>query len=192
MNWNNAQKWESDWWGNCANTLTEDLKQMTYARLMGLQFVNHDGHLVIDLQGKSVVDIGGGPTSILLKCINFSNAVVVDPCDYPNWTTERYKTAGIKVNKQTGENIDVSINFDDVWIYNCLQHTIDPEKIINNARKIGEKLRIFEWIDEPTNAGHPHMLTESNLNRWIGQSGLAVQLSENECFGKAYYGVFNI
>ena len=109
MNWNNAQKWESDWWGNCTNTLTEDLKQMTYTRLMGLEFTNRDGHLVIDLKGKSVVDIGGGPTSILLKCINFSYATVVDPCDYPKWTEDRYNYAHIDLLKLPGEQVNKQI-----------------------------------------------------------------------------------
>lgn len=191
MNWNNAQKWESDWWGNCANTLTEDLKQMTYTRLMGLSFINHDGHLVIDLKGKSIVDIGGGPTSILLKCINTKSPVVVDPCDYPQWTADRYKSARIEVLKLPGEELkDSKTVFDEVWIYNCLQHTQDPALIIENAKKIGKALRIFEWIDEATNEGHPHILTEDKLNEWIGQKGSVVQLSENECYGKAYYGSF--
>ena len=194
MNWQEAQKWESGWWGNCVNTLTEDLKQMTYSRLMGLEFVNHDGHLVIDLGGSTVIDIGGGPTSMFLKCVNFSYAIVVDPCDYPQWTEQRYESAKIEVLKLPGEQIDKQIKSinDEVWIYNCLQHTIDPQKIINNAKKIGKVLRIFEWIDEPTNAGHPHMLTEAKLNEWIGQSGTVIELAENECFGKAYYGVFNL
>lgn len=194
MNWQEAQKWESEWWGNCVNTLTEDLKQMTYSRLMGLQFVNQDGHLVIDLQGKSIVDIGGGPTSVLLKCINFSYATVVDPCEYPEWTWMRYNSANIGVIALPGEEYTGFANpkVDEVWIYNCLQHTIDPEKIVQNAKKVGKVLRIFEWIDEPTNAGHPHMLTESKLNEWIGQSGKVVELAENECYGKAYYGVFTL
>lgn len=193
MNWDNAQKWESDWWGNCANTLTEDLKQMTYTRLMGLSFINYDGHLVIDLKEKSVIDIGGGPTSILLKCINFSQGTVVDPCDYPQWTIDRYKSAGIEVKKLPGEELKDTENvFDEVWIYNCLQHTQDPELIIKNAKKLGKTLRIFEWVDEATNEGHPHMLTEEKLNDWIGQKGSIIQLAENECFGKAYFGVFNL
>ena len=31
------------------------------------------------IKPKSVLDIGGGPVSLLLKCENFKKAIVVDP-----------------------------------------------------------------------------------------------------------------
>jgi len=64
---NNHQDFEADWWGSCANTYGEESKQIVYARLMNLSPQNLDGHWpVYDIDGGSVLDIGGGPSSMLL------------------------------------------------------------------------------------------------------------------------------
>ena len=57
----------------------------------------------------------------------------------------------------------------------------------------GKVLRLFEWIDIPAHEGHPHMLTKENLEMWIGQEGKTKVLDgENGCYGKCFYGAFNI
>jgi hypothetical protein len=75
-------------------------------------------------------------------------------------------------------------------MYNCLQHAVDPPKIIRNALRAAPIFRIFEWVDVPAHEGHPHELTEVSLNRWIGQPGCTTNLSEFGCYGRAYYGCF--
>jgi len=69
--WQQAQEWEFGWWGNCVNTYGEETKQLLYAARMGLTAF-HDGKspFNFDLGGASVLDIGGGPSSLLLKCTN--------------------------------------------------------------------------------------------------------------------------
>lgn len=195
--WNIAQDWESKWWNNCINTLNEEIKQRTYARLMGLQPIATESGYSYDLKEKHILDIGGGPVSLLLKCLN-GYGCVMDPCDYPSWVEERYKAAGINYEKRKGEDLlDLLIDYpgeikiDEIWLYNVLQHVDDPQKIIENIKKAGKMLRIFEWIDTIENIGHPHILTEEKLNNWIGQKGNIIVLNgENECYGKAYYGTF--
>jgi hypothetical protein len=144
-----------------------------------------------NVHNKRILDIGGGPTSILLKCFNLKEGKVVDPIQYPKWTVDRYSIKNIKVQVDVGENVEEE-SWDEVWIYNCLQHTIDPEKIINNAKRSAKVLRIFEWIDIPPHEGHPHELKETTLNSWISQKGSVVQLAESGCYGKSYYGAFNL
>lgn len=199
--WQKATKWESNWWGDCCNTFSEETKQLTYARLMGLTPQMVYGHYpVYDMSGKIILDIGGGPVSILLKCINFADANVIDPCDYPSWTKDRYGAKGIWSLKIKGENFEAIDKFlhansktpivDEVWIYNVLQHTDDPALIIQNARKVSKIIRIFEWIETGTNEGHIHNLTRENLDKWLGGVGQVVELNENYCHGLAYYGIF--
>jgi hypothetical protein len=172
--------------------LGEELKQLIYAHHMGLTHQEINGKpYIFDLEGKTIVDIGGGPNSLLLKCINFRGAVI-DPCDYPNWVATRYSELGIDYIKQTGEDVSESIleSADEVWIYNVLQHTIDPEKIIKKA-KLAKKIRIFEWIDAEQNHAHPHVLTEEKLNEWLGGKGKIETFNGiNGCYGKAFYGTF--
>ena len=187
----NKEQWEKDWWGNCCNTYGEEEKQLVYARKMGLAFF-HNGKSPynIDMQGKSVLDIGGGPCSLLLKCVKLGLSEVVDPCEYPGWVGERYYIAAIVFSQARGEDIRHINGFDECWIYNVLQHTDDPEKIIANMRRASKIIRIFEWVDTPTNIGHPHTLTKEKLNQWLGGEGKVEDLKEGGCTGKAYYGVF--
>lgn len=194
--WDKAQKFEKDWWGDCSNTYGEEEKQLTYARKMGLQFF-HNGKSPynIDLKKKRVLDIGGGPTSILLKCVNRApRCVVIDPIlkATPQWVKLRYVESNIIPLGIQGENRfikEVGL-FDEVWIYNVLQHTDDPALICKNARKLGKIVRVFEWIDTHTNDGHPHTLTEKKLNKWFGGEGQTEALNQNTLRGGCYFGVF--
>jgi 2-polyprenyl-3-methyl-5-hydroxy-6-metoxy-1,4-benzoquinol methylase len=190
--WKDAQSWEKDWHGNCVNSIGEELKQLVYARKMGIEITrNAYTPYNIEMPGKSVLDIGGGAYSLLLK-VNAETKVVIDPLmeDFPFWVAARYDGAGIDHRALKGETFKIDKIFDEVWIYNVLQHTENPEEVIKNAKAHGKLIRIFEWIDTPTNIGHIHTLTEENLNSWLGGSGKVEQLNENGCVGKAYYGVF--
>lgn len=184
MSHHDEQEFEKAFWGDCTNTFDEEQKQYVYAELMGLE---RSGY-AFDLHGKSIIDIGGGPSSLLLKCHNLGVCMVVDPLPYPAWTKERYSLKGVTVNVTRGESLTAK-NFDEVWIYNCLQHTDDPCKIIQNARDAAPVLRIFEWIDIPPHPGHPHQLTKNTLDEWIGCNGNTIELSGNGCYGRAYYAV---
>jgi hypothetical protein len=188
--WEDEQEWERQWWGDCANTYGEETKQLTYAHRMGFGIVPWAGKWpVYDMQGRSVVDVGGGPVSILLKCVNLGIAGVADPCRYPDWVGFRYAARGIHLFEAAGEDLP-SHDMDEVWIYNVLQHVRDPELVVANARKAGRTLRIFDWLETPASPGHPHTLTEHDLNTWIGGRGSVEQMNENGCVGLAYYGVF--
>jgi hypothetical protein len=182
---NNDYNFEKKYWGDCCNTFDEDQKHYVYANLMEL--TRH--HYSFDVGNKTVLDIGSGPTSMLLKTVNLKAGKVVDPIEYPQWTRDRYAMKNITVQVDIGENVNES-GWDEVWIYNCLQHAEDPERIIANAKQAGRVLRFFEWIDIPAHDGHPWMLTEELLNQWIGAMGATCQLAESGCYGRAYYGVF--
>lgn len=179
MDWADAQKWESSWWGSCNNTVGEELKQRTYSKKMGLNE---------DFSDKTILDVGGGPVSLLLKH-KIKKGFVVDPCEYPNWVRERYRENNIEQKVIKGEDIK-DIQVDECWIYNCLQHTENPQKILDNALKCSIIVRIFEWVEEPISDGHIHTLHEHELNKWLGGYGKTERLNENGCIGLSYYGIF--
>lgn len=182
MDWRAAQEWEKSWHGNCVNKVAGEMHQVqVIAPKMGLVRVRSVKRTpVFDLEGKSVLDIGGGASSLLLKCINVRGKVV-DPIQFPGWVYARYDCAGIDWEIGRGEDIDEA-GYDEVWIYNCLQHSENPKKIIDNARKAGKLIRIYEYIDVPVCPGHIHTLREVDLNRWLG--------GEGKVDGKRYYGIF--
>jgi hypothetical protein len=194
--WMIAQKEESGFWGNCANTLNEELKQLVYAKYMGLSFT-HDGNTPynLDIGNKSIIDIGGGPVSLLLKTKpNKKERIVVDPCKFPEWVSDRYLSADIsffdgikKVYKGLPKK-----KVDEVWIYNVLSHTEDPEEILNWAKHVSKKIRIFEWLNDRQNDLHIQSITQADLQFWLGKVGRVVRLNgENECYGTAFYGDFD-
>lgn len=190
MTWDEHQQWEANWW-NCANTFGEEEKQFTYAEKMQLSTF-HDGKSPynFDMKGQSVVDIGGGPVSLLLKCTNLTRGVVVDPCKYPQWIADRYQSVGIEYQRVKAEEFITNAVFDLCLIYNVLQHVVDPAKVINTCRQISKVIRIFEWLDIHQSPGHPHVLRENDLNNWLGGRGKVEVLTQPTLNGRCYYGVF--
>lgn len=198
--WDDAQKWEKEWHGSCVNSINEELKQLVYAQRMGLGITKTPKTPIsFDLQGKSILDVGGGAYSLLLKCVNFKSAIVVDPIVPPEWVLKRYEAHGVDVINEPAETgldgvhfLDEEMKYDEAWIYNCLQHTIDPEKIISNVRKMAKLVRIFEWIDTPVTMGHLHTLKEEKLNDWLHGEGKVEMINQYGCVGKCYYGIFPV
>jgi SAM-dependent methyltransferase len=187
MTWEDDQEWEKNWWGDCLNTWGEEQKQRHYAKCMGLhELSNSQYSFYYDLGGKSVLDIGCGPVSLLLKCVNLGAAKAIDPLRYPEWIAARYGYANINYERMKGEDVEAT-GFDEVWIYNVLQHVVDPEKIIKNALRAGKIVRVFEWLEIGEAPGHPHNLLEDQMNEWLGGQG---RVNADVPRGKEYYGIF--
>lgn len=191
--WQKAQSYEKNWWRTCHNTMIEDLKQLSHTKRMGLTLLQADS-LWIDCHGKRILDVGGGVTSLLLKCVNFKEAVIIDPILMPKWVEMRYKSANIKVIHDRAENMlkhfDGQEPFDEAWIYNCLQHTQDPVAILEATKKSAKLIRIHEWVGVHGNEGHPQTLEPKELNEILGGFGEVTMLMERFMSGKAYYGKF--
>ncbi|HUV93922.1 MAG TPA: glycosyltransferase [Anaerolineae bacterium] len=172
---------EQKWWGNCVNTVAEETKQLQYAKRMGLNQYHAQGTGLyippFDLRGQSVLDIGGGPVSLLLKCVNLGKAVIIDPGEWPRWVMDRYSAAGIEYVQRPAEGADLGEKFDEVWLYNVLQHVESPEAVIATALRHGRTVRVFEWLGVPSDTKHPHCLVKADLDRWLGVNGATMSES---------------
>lgn len=186
------QQFEHDWWGDCLNTFGEEAKQITYAHRMGLVNEPYLGHWPrYDLAGKAILDIGGGPSSLLLKCFNRgAGSMVLDPLAIPEWVLARYVAADIHYRQGAAEDSPRTAWFDEVWLYNVLQHVRDPHDVLFTARQSAPLIRIFEWIDMPTSLGHPHTITAAMIRAALGDGGEIDDIHENGADGMALYGVF--
>jgi SAM-dependent methyltransferase len=85
---------------------------------------------------------------------------------------------------------------DEVWLYNVLQHTTDPQKIFENVLrylKSGGVFRFFDWVETGTNIAHPISLTVKDINEYLLAAGFTnftirtAELHENGAYGKAAY-----
>jgi hypothetical protein len=178
---------DKGWWGDCTNTLGEEVKQVLYAEKMGLvRTETHKSPFVFDMHGASVIDIGGGPVSLLLKCINVSG-VVVDPGNYPNWIYDRYKEANIRYVVEVGENLNI-IGHDEAWVYNSLQHTLNPELVLTKAKRAARTVRIFQWINTLVLQDSPHILTRRFFDNVLEIKGTVEYLNLFGYTGACYYG----
>lgn len=184
-----AQVFETRWWGDCVNTYGEESKQHAYAALMGLDLRDRGGPgPTIDLRGVSVLDLGGGPVSLLLKTENGGTRTVVDPLPVPTWVGDRYAAAGINLVGRAAEGFtdEDCPRYDEVWIYNVLQHVYDPIEVLKTAARHSDYLRLFEWVYVPAHEGHPHELHAAHLDRWIGGKGRVQGVNRNGATGTAY------
>jgi 2-polyprenyl-3-methyl-5-hydroxy-6-metoxy-1,4-benzoquinol methylase len=185
--WDKGQEWEAKWHGNCANSYQEESKQIDFANRMGLTVIGtEERYPVIRMDGKSILDIGGGPYSLLLKCENVYGTVL-DPCTYPEWTAHRYAAIGVGVIKQKAETWQAPCLYDEVWMYNVLQHVEDPAQIVRNLHTWGKIIRVHEWTGTAVAPGHPNTFTPETLDALFGAVGFTEPLGNG--IG-AWYGVF--
>jgi hypothetical protein len=182
--------WQTSWWGDCVNTLGEEVKQLKYAERIGLiRTETRRSPFIFDMLGASVIDIGGGPVSLLLKCINFSSGVVIDAgTDYPYWVYERYQSAGIRYVIEVGENLNV-VGHDEAWLINALQHTVNPEQVLRNARKAANLVRVFEWTNTISTESSPHILTKGFLDQVLDVRGTVETINLFGYVGHGYSAV---
>jgi glycosyltransferase involved in cell wall biosynthesis len=163
--WVEAQDFERHWWGlDWAPNWDEELKkQEGYFRLMGFPTDK-------DFGSKTILDVGCGPVSVLQRS-KHGPARGVDPLAVADHTLKRYADADVEFLNIKAEDMPVDKTFDEVWMYNCLQHTADPHAILGKIALMGRQVRIFEWIDLGVCPGHPQNLTEEMFWKHFGTKG---------------------
>ena len=198
----NDLDFEADYWGDCANTVDEDTKHFVYAKYMGLD-AQYPRAILHPNNGVDVADIGGGPTSMLLKtCLK---GTVIDPLmkRFPDWVRDRYTCHGLNWSSQKGEDLNLPYH-DESWIYSVLQHTEDPAAVVASSLKIAPVLRFFEWCFLPPHEGHPHEITPGMLMDAFEAAAVAQGkrksleihlngvINEMGCVGHAFAGVVRL
>jgi len=111
-----------------------------------------------DLNNKSIIEIGPARVSSLFFCKNFSKAIVVEPTVYEE-NNFLYKKLNIELINKPAEEIEFP-QVDEIWLMNILEHTINPNLIIDKCKKSCKVIKFFEPIDirspEEYDPCHPH------------------------------------
>lgn len=115
------------------------------------------------LENKKIVEIGPADYPALAYCSDIGESFVIEPMP-----SEVLKTFNIPIVTDCAE--DVFYQADEVWLMNVLQHTIDPNKIIERAKKQAKVIRFFEPINYGVDECHLWNFTLEDFKNWFGDS----------------------
>ena len=107
-----------------------------------------------DVGEKIIAEIGPADYPALLYCKNQGVSVIVEPM--PSKTLEDIcKENGFILEKELAEDAELPI-CDEIWLFNVLQHVMDPDKIIDRCKEASDIIRFFEPINAGTGPEHHH------------------------------------
>ena len=117
--------------------------------------------------GKEIIEIGPADFPALAYCTNYKGAII-EPL--PSSLLESFcKENRVLLIKQPVENIELH-ECDEVWIFNVLQHVIDPELLVEKCKSAAKKIRYFEPVDYPTSIHHPHTFSQEDFANLFGEA----------------------
>lgn len=142
-----------------------------------------------NLNGKKILEIGPARISSLLFCENYGDSYIVEPSIFLD-TDDLYRNLPITFIRDSYEECDSPI-VDEIWLLNVLQHVLDPDLIVEKAKKFSNIIRFFEPINTPVEEHHPHSFT---LDDYISYFGDSVKLYHGNNYSfhiaECAYGVF--
>lgn len=146
--------------------------------------------LGFDLGGLSVIEVGPADFPALRHCKNY-NGVIVEPM--PSELLKKFcDESGVWLIRKPIEEITTLPEATEVWLFNVMQHIIDPDGFIDKCKQMGQRIRFFEPINYPTCEYHPHTYTLDDFKGWFGEcvqeykGGSVPGFHEADCV----YGVF--
>lgn len=178
--WEQAQKGE-----RMMHLMTKEDGLIHYSKSYGWNF--HYLGINQNQDGKTIVEIGCADFPALHFCINFTG-VVIEPMQ-SKILEEICQEDGIKLIKESVEDTKIP-DCDEIWIFNVMQHIIDPDLFVEKCKAAAKVIRYFEPVDYPVSIYHPHSFTKDDF---IGYFGEAVVYNDSHpAFhdGNCVYGIW--
>jgi hypothetical protein len=142
-------------------------------------------HLQInfDLQNKSILEIGPADYPALGYCVNANKAHIIEPM--PSSILEeiinskadnfiRLQDPNSNLPEDNTAEIILKVlqiqkaHYDQIWIFNVLQHVIDPDFILSSCKEIADQICIFEPINTGLSDCHIHAFTPDYFIKKLG------------------------
>ena len=131
-----------------------------------------------DLQGLHIMEVGPAYHPALAICSNWGMAIIVEPMSSPQ-LFETVRLFNISILDEPLEYYPGIINWRtaakehsdkpvEIWIFNVMQHVIDPDKFIEVCKSLADRIRFFEPIDTPVEQHHPHSYTYQDYINYFG------------------------
>ena len=129
-----------------------------------------------DLHGLHVIEIGPGHYPALQICTNYDQSMIIEPMfsksvnDFVHGKDIILEPIGLEhINPEyLAAMLTGMPGTKEVWLFNVLQHVIDPDLFVKRCKYMADRIRFFEPINVPTSAHHPHTFTGDDYINWFG------------------------
>lgn len=154
------------------------------------QYFEHLG-IDADQKGKTIVEIGCADVPALMFCSDYLG-IIIEPMPSEILQT-LIKDLHIQLAVAPAEHYDFP-QVDEIWLFNVLQHVIDPTVIIDKCKATAKVIRFFEPINDHIDICHLHSFTLEYFQQHFGtcvkyyenHTGRVTNFHEHE----AAYGVW--
>jgi hypothetical protein len=128
-------------------------------RYLGMEF---------DQKGKYIIEVGCGAFPAVSFCDNVK-PTIVEPLRFPQLAKYAEESDAEWIGFPLEDINTYSFwEFDELWMFNCIQHVRDPELFIEKCKELATTIRFFEPVDYPTCVYHPHTFNQADFERWFG------------------------
>ena len=187
--WNEAQKAEREFHNDESLESAIDHYQNSYNQYF--DYLNIDKIKPINSESKLILEVGCADIPSLTFCGGYEG-IIIEPMPSP-FLEKLISNFPILLIKDTVENAEIPF-VDEAWIFNVMQHIIDPELFISKIKHSANTIRFFEPINTDYNVCHPQSYTLEFFKDHFGDcvkhyphNDKAVNFHEWECA----YGVWN-
>lgn len=129
------------------------------------QLINPDFNFSV--LNKKILEIGPGVYACLLFCNNIKNCAIIESMEFPKNIQKIYKEKGIKIYQNPVENLNFKAEFDEVWVFNVMQHIWNPNVFIEKLKNCSNKILFFEPINTELNEEHVYSYTKEDFENYF-------------------------
>lgn len=128
-----------------------------YFRYLGMDFSQG---------GKSIIEVGPADFPALAYCSDYAGTII-EPMPSP-MLEEFCEVNGVLLLPYPLEGLTEIVPIsDEIWLFNVMQHIIDPEIFIEKCKIAAAVVRFFEPIDEKECIYHPHAYDEYDFREFF-------------------------
>jgi hypothetical protein len=117
-------------------------------------------------EGKTILEVGPADFPAIFFCRKVKG-IIVEPLEYPI-LKQIVDDQGFEWHKSALEVVKPKLQADEVWLFNVMQHIIDPIQFVDKCKSLAGVIRFFEPIDYPECTYHPHTYTLQDYRDLFG------------------------
>lgn len=130
-----------------------------------------------DLHGLHVIEVGPAHHPALAYCHNYGASAIVEPMHneklFEFCRANSVSLFDMPLEEISDEDLNdfrdnAEGNVIEVWLFNVMQHVINPDEFIRQCKLFADRIRFFEPINTPVEPHHPHTFTYQNYIDYFG------------------------